>query len=33
VMGAALLVTVGTGVDYVVRAIRLRGVAKRVRGE
>ncbi|MBB5080379.1 CDP-diacylglycerol--glycerol-3-phosphate 3-phosphatidyltransferase [Nonomuraea endophytica] len=32
-MGAALVVTVGTGVDYVFRAIRLRGVARRVRGE
>ncbi|GAA5053889.1 CDP-diacylglycerol--glycerol-3-phosphate 3-phosphatidyltransferase [Thermocatellispora tengchongensis] len=32
-MGAALIVTVGTGADYVVRAIRLRQVAKRARGE
>ncbi|MEO3883946.1 CDP-diacylglycerol--glycerol-3-phosphate 3-phosphatidyltransferase [Nonomuraea sp. B5E05] len=33
VMGAAVVVTVGTGVDYVVRAIRLRTVAERARGE
>ncbi|MFB9967013.1 CDP-diacylglycerol--glycerol-3-phosphate 3-phosphatidyltransferase [Sinosporangium siamense] len=32
-MGAAVLVTVITGVDYVIRAIRLRGLARRVRGE
>ncbi|NRQ38320.1 CDP-diacylglycerol--glycerol-3-phosphate 3-phosphatidyltransferase [Nonomuraea sp. NN258] len=32
-MLAALLVTVGTGVDYVVRAIRLRQVARQARGE
>ncbi|GAA3445124.1 CDP-diacylglycerol--glycerol-3-phosphate 3-phosphatidyltransferase [Planomonospora venezuelensis] len=30
-MGAAVLVTVGTGVDYVVRAVKLRQVAKRAR--
>ncbi|HEY9523536.1 MAG TPA: CDP-diacylglycerol--glycerol-3-phosphate 3-phosphatidyltransferase [Thermopolyspora sp.] len=30
-MGVALLVTVVTGADYVIRAIRLRGVAKEVR--
>ncbi|KAB8195667.1 CDP-diacylglycerol--glycerol-3-phosphate 3-phosphatidyltransferase [Nonomuraea phyllanthi] len=33
VMGAALLITVATGVDYVVRAIRLRKVARQSRGE
>ena len=33
VMGAALVVTVATGVDYVVRAIKLRQVARRARGE
>lgn len=33
VMGAAVLVTLGTGIDYVVRAIKLRRVAKQVRGE
>ncbi|MFI6812177.1 CDP-diacylglycerol--glycerol-3-phosphate 3-phosphatidyltransferase [Nonomuraea sp. NPDC050328] len=33
VMGAAVLVTLGTGVDYVWRAVRLRQVAKRARGE
>ncbi|MEQ4718292.1 CDP-diacylglycerol--glycerol-3-phosphate 3-phosphatidyltransferase [Nonomuraea sp. B19D2] len=33
VMGAALAVTVGTGVDYVIRAVRLRKVAKQARGE
>ncbi|MFI6498526.1 CDP-diacylglycerol--glycerol-3-phosphate 3-phosphatidyltransferase [Nonomuraea typhae] len=33
VMGAALVVTVGTGADYVIRAIKLRSLAKRVRGE
>ncbi|MEV6030377.1 CDP-diacylglycerol--glycerol-3-phosphate 3-phosphatidyltransferase [Nonomuraea sp. NPDC052116] len=33
VMGAALVVTVATGVDYVIRAVRLRKVAKQVRGE
>jgi CDP-diacylglycerol--glycerol-3-phosphate 3-phosphatidyltransferase len=33
VMGAALVVTVGTGVDYVVRAIRLGRVARQARGE
>ncbi|MCG5211818.1 CDP-diacylglycerol--glycerol-3-phosphate 3-phosphatidyltransferase [Streptosporangium sp. KLBMP 9127] len=32
-MGLALVVTVATGVDYVVRAIRLRQVARRARGE
>ncbi|GIH92016.1 CDP-diacylglycerol--glycerol-3-phosphate 3-phosphatidyltransferase [Planobispora siamensis] len=32
-MGAAVLVTVGTGVDYVVRAIKLRQVARRARAE
>ncbi|SDG15518.1 CDP-diacylglycerol--glycerol-3-phosphate 3-phosphatidyltransferase [Sinosporangium album] len=32
-MGAALVVTVGTGADYVVRAVRLRRLAQRVRGE
>ncbi len=31
VMGAALLVTVVTGADYVIRAVRLRGVAKEAR--
>ncbi|MEV8635005.1 CDP-diacylglycerol--glycerol-3-phosphate 3-phosphatidyltransferase [Streptosporangium sp. NPDC051023] len=31
VMGAAVVVTVGTGLDYVIRAIRLRQVAKRAR--
>jgi CDP-diacylglycerol--glycerol-3-phosphate 3-phosphatidyltransferase len=33
VMGLALIVTVGTGVDYVVRAVRLRQVARRARAE
>ncbi|MGN9838077.1 CDP-diacylglycerol--glycerol-3-phosphate 3-phosphatidyltransferase [Nonomuraea sp. H19] len=33
VMGAALVVTLGTGVDYVIRAIRLRKVAEQARGE
>ncbi|MFI6325877.1 CDP-diacylglycerol--glycerol-3-phosphate 3-phosphatidyltransferase [Nonomuraea sp. NPDC050556] len=33
VMGAAVVVTVATGVDYVWRAIRLRQVAKRARAE
>ncbi|MFG3439773.1 CDP-diacylglycerol--glycerol-3-phosphate 3-phosphatidyltransferase [Nonomuraea sp. NPDC047897] len=33
VMGAALVVTVATGVDYVVRAVKLRQVARRARGE
>ncbi|WP_214322229.1 CDP-diacylglycerol--glycerol-3-phosphate 3-phosphatidyltransferase [Nonomuraea sediminis] len=33
VMGAAVVVTVGTGVDYVVRAIKLRRVARQVRGD
>jgi CDP-diacylglycerol--glycerol-3-phosphate 3-phosphatidyltransferase len=33
VMGAALVVTVVTGADYVIRAITLRKVAKRARGE
>ncbi|WP_219465442.1 CDP-diacylglycerol--glycerol-3-phosphate 3-phosphatidyltransferase [Nonomuraea rhizosphaerae] len=33
VMGAALVVTVVTGADYVIRAIRLRQVARRARGE
>jgi CDP-diacylglycerol--glycerol-3-phosphate 3-phosphatidyltransferase len=32
-MGAALVVTVVTGADYVVRAVRLRKVARRARGE
>ncbi|GAA2910947.1 CDP-diacylglycerol--glycerol-3-phosphate 3-phosphatidyltransferase [Streptosporangium fragile] len=31
VMGAAVVVTVGTGLDYVIRAIKLRQVAKRAR--
>lgn len=30
-MGAAVAVTVGTGVDYVIRAVKLRQVAKRAR--
>ncbi|MEU0521884.1 CDP-diacylglycerol--glycerol-3-phosphate 3-phosphatidyltransferase [Streptosporangium sp. NPDC006007] len=30
-MGAAVVVTVGTGVDYVIRAVKLRQVAKRAR--
>ncbi|MER7129131.1 CDP-diacylglycerol--glycerol-3-phosphate 3-phosphatidyltransferase [Streptosporangium saharense] len=33
VMGAAVLVTVGTGLDYVIRAVKLRQVARRARGE
>jgi len=33
VMGAALVVTVGTGFDYVYRAIMLRNVARRARGD
>ncbi|MFC4115795.1 CDP-diacylglycerol--glycerol-3-phosphate 3-phosphatidyltransferase [Nonomuraea zeae] len=33
VMGAALVITVGTGVDYVVRAVKLRNVARQARGE
>ena len=33
VMGAAVVVTVVTGLDYVVRAIKLRQVARRARGE
>ncbi|MEV5895135.1 CDP-diacylglycerol--glycerol-3-phosphate 3-phosphatidyltransferase [Nonomuraea fuscirosea] len=33
VMGGAVVVTVGTGVDYIFRAVRLRQVAKRARGE
>ncbi|MFB9625172.1 CDP-diacylglycerol--glycerol-3-phosphate 3-phosphatidyltransferase [Nonomuraea helvata] len=33
VMGAALVITVGTGVDYLVRAVKLRKVAKQARGE
>ncbi|MEV4287453.1 CDP-diacylglycerol--glycerol-3-phosphate 3-phosphatidyltransferase [Nonomuraea bangladeshensis] len=33
VMGAALVVTVLTGADYVFRAVRLRKVARRARGE
>jgi CDP-diacylglycerol--glycerol-3-phosphate 3-phosphatidyltransferase len=33
VMGLALIVTVGTGIDYVVRAMRLRQVARRARAE
>jgi len=32
VMGAATVVTVATGVDYVVRAVKLRQVARRARG-
>ncbi len=32
-MGLAIAVTVGTGVDYVVRAVRLRQVARRSRAE
>lgn len=32
-MGAATVVTVATGVDYVVRAVKLRQVARRARGE
>src|SRR5690606_24678913 len=32
-MGAAVLVTVATGVDYIVRAIRLRRLAQRARRE
>jgi CDP-diacylglycerol--glycerol-3-phosphate 3-phosphatidyltransferase len=32
-IGLAVIVTVGTGVDYVVRAIRLRQVARRARAE
>ncbi len=31
VMGAAVAVTVGTGLDYVIRAVKLRQVAKRAR--
>ncbi|MFF0306429.1 CDP-diacylglycerol--glycerol-3-phosphate 3-phosphatidyltransferase [Streptosporangium sp. NPDC004379] len=31
VMGAAVVVTVGTGIDYVVRAVKLRQVAKQAR--
>ncbi|MFC6084613.1 CDP-diacylglycerol--glycerol-3-phosphate 3-phosphatidyltransferase [Sphaerisporangium aureirubrum] len=31
-MGAALVVTVATGADYVTRAVRLRGVARKARG-
>jgi CDP-diacylglycerol--glycerol-3-phosphate 3-phosphatidyltransferase len=31
VMGAAVVVTVGTGLDYVIRAVKLRQVAKRAR--
>jgi CDP-diacylglycerol--glycerol-3-phosphate 3-phosphatidyltransferase len=30
-MGAALIVTVATGADYVIRAVRLRGVARKAR--
>ncbi|MEV0590983.1 CDP-diacylglycerol--glycerol-3-phosphate 3-phosphatidyltransferase [Nonomuraea cavernae] len=33
VMGAALVVTVATGVDYVARAVKLRQVARHARGE
>ncbi|GAA3509502.1 CDP-diacylglycerol--glycerol-3-phosphate 3-phosphatidyltransferase [Streptosporangium album] len=33
VMGAATVVTVGTGLDYVVRAVKLRQVAKRARAQ
>ncbi|MGI5269946.1 CDP-diacylglycerol--glycerol-3-phosphate 3-phosphatidyltransferase [Nonomuraea sp. CA-218870] len=33
VMAAALVTTLVTGVDYVIRAIRLRGMARRARGE
>lgn len=32
-MGLAVLVTVGTGLDYLIRALRLRQVAKRARAE
>jgi CDP-diacylglycerol--glycerol-3-phosphate 3-phosphatidyltransferase len=32
-MGLAVVVTLGTGLDYLVRALRLRQVAKRARGE
>ncbi|MBB2912240.1 CDP-diacylglycerol--glycerol-3-phosphate 3-phosphatidyltransferase [Streptosporangium becharense] len=31
IMGAAVVVTVGTGLDYVIRAVKLRQVAKRAR--
>ncbi|MFJ2030971.1 CDP-diacylglycerol--glycerol-3-phosphate 3-phosphatidyltransferase [Streptosporangium sp. NPDC087985] len=33
VMGAATIVTVGTGLDYVIRAVRLRQVANRARAQ
>ncbi|TMR93906.1 CDP-diacylglycerol--glycerol-3-phosphate 3-phosphatidyltransferase [Nonomuraea basaltis] len=33
VMGAALIVTLGTGADYVIRALRLRKVARQARGK
>ena len=33
VMGAAAIVTVGTGLDYVIRAIKLRQVAKQARAQ
>ncbi|ACZ85157.1 CDP-diacylglycerol--glycerol-3-phosphate 3-phosphatidyltransferase [Streptosporangium roseum] len=33
VMGAAVVVTVGTGLDYVIRAVKLRQVAKRARAQ
>lgn len=32
-MGAATVVTVATGLDYVVRALKLRQVAKRARAQ
>ncbi len=33
VMGVTVVVTVGTGIDYIVRAVRLRHLARRARGE
>ncbi|MEU6712594.1 CDP-diacylglycerol--glycerol-3-phosphate 3-phosphatidyltransferase [Nonomuraea sp. NPDC046802] len=33
VMGAAVVVTVATGADYVIRAVKLRKVARQARGE
>ncbi|MER5424822.1 CDP-diacylglycerol--glycerol-3-phosphate 3-phosphatidyltransferase [Streptosporangium roseum] len=33
IMGAAVVVTVGTGLDYVIRAVKLRQVAKRARAQ
>ena len=33
VMGAAVLVTLGTGVDYVIRAVKLRSVAEQARAD